>query len=115
MLKVTVPGHVPLPTWQEYLDAPRDVSGKPIKDWTFEDYWKRKNPRQKRYLQTAEPRLGVTQGATKAQIKAEMQQDYIDKVRSYVRDAVAKGFIVTDSDGKEITLANLRISKRDLV
>jgi uncharacterized protein YnzC (UPF0291/DUF896 family) len=105
MIKVTVKPHVPLPAWHDYLDAPPGKE-EDRKKWTWEDSWKKKHPRHKKFL---------LQKASKQQIKADAQQDYIDKVKSYVRQATLKGFIVIDSSGNAVTLSDLRISKRDLV
>ncbi|MCG8429843.1 MAG: hypothetical protein MJA29_01530, partial [Candidatus Omnitrophica bacterium] len=101
----SVQPHVPLPTWQDYLGAPKGRE----KDWTWEDNWKKKPPGQRRAL---------TRKFTKAQMKAQSQKDYLAKLKDYVRQAHAERFIVmVDKNGKSVPfdLADIqKISLRDL-
>jgi hypothetical protein len=91
----TVKPKMPLPTWKDFLGAPN-----------WKAYWAKKPPGQKKFL---------LKGSTIRQIKAQVRQDYKDKLKSYVRQAYAEGFIVIDGSGHQVSLSNLHISNRDLV
>jgi uncharacterized protein YnzC (UPF0291/DUF896 family) len=97
----TVKPKMPLPLWRDFLGAPN-----PKVRWGWKEYWAKKSVGQKKLL---------LQDKNIRQLKAAVREDYKDKVKSYVRQAYAEGFIVIDSSGNPVTLSNLHFSNRDLV